>query len=289
MPRIIALSGSRHQNQFLNGIPSLLKAFADRGFSLRFHSRFFGYLTENGIEMQPGWEAMDRPDADIEAVISLGGDGTFLRTAQWLGGLPVPMLGINTGHLGFLTHYDLDDAAAIAEALYQHKFTAEQRSLLAVSGQGIPAHIWPYALNEVAILKEDTSSMITVHTELDGYFLADYLADGLIISTPTGSTGYNLSVGGPIMQPTIDCRVISPIAPHSLTMRPLVIGADSEVAATTTSRAHTYRISLDGRSFVMTCGSQVKVSRAPFGVFTLRLESDNFPSVLRRKLHWAVR
>lgn len=289
MSRIIALSGSRHQDEFLQGIPLLLKALARRGFQLQFQTRFLAYLKEKGVECDEHWTAVDSPTPETEAVISLGGDGTFLRTAQWIGGLPLPILGINTGHLGYLTHYDLDDAESIAESLYQHKFTVEERWVLRVQGQGIPAHIWPYALNEVAILKEDTSSMITVHTELDGYFLADYLADGLIISTSTGSTGYNLSVGGPILQPTIDCGVISPIAPHSLTMRPLVIGAGSEVTATTTSRAHTYRISLDGRSFVMTCGSKIRVNRAPFNVKTLRLEPDNFPSVLRRKLHWAVR
>lgn len=288
MSRIIAVSGSRHQDSWLSGISHLFSLLECAGFQIIVQKRFYDYLCSKHLGLPAGCREVDSPEG-AEACISLGGDGTFLRTAQWVGSESVAILGINTGHLGFLAHYSLDDADEIVDSLRERRFIAERRLLLRVECDNMPPQIWPYALNEVAILKEDTSSMITVNTTIDGYFLADYLADGLLISTPTGSTGYNLSVGGPILQPDIDCRLISPIAPHSLTMRPLVVGADSTIEATTTSRAHTYRVSLDGRSFVMKCGSTIRISRAPFAIATLRLPEDNFASTLRQKLHWAVR
>lgn len=289
MYRIVAVCGSRHQDQYLDPLRDFFATLADAGFHACVNRRFFNYLSDKGMRLPDGFLPADDPDPRSVAAISIGGDGTFLRTAQWVGKNEIPILGVNTGHLGFLAHYSPDDASRIADALKTDSFIVERRMLLKVESPLVPAHYWPYALNEVAILKEDTSSMINVHTEIGNHFLADYLADGLIIATPTGSTGYNLSVGGPIMQPTLDCRVISPIAPHSLTMRPLVVDADTVITATTTSRAHTYRVSLDGRSFVMTCGSAIQISRAPFSIPVLRLSSDLFADTLRQKLHWAVR
>lgn len=286
---LIAICGSRHQDRCLPDIIRFFSLLAEKGFSAQIHPRFYSYLTDRGVELPDKFLPVAVPSRDAVATLSLGGDGTFLRAAQWTGDSEIPILGINTGHLGFLAHCSLDDAPRVASILASGSFSSSPRMLLKVEGDQVPAHIWPFALNEVAILKEDTSSMINVNTRIDGYFLADYLADGLIIATPTGSTGYNLSVGGPIVQPELDCRVISPIAPHSLTMRPLVVGADAPIKATVTSRALTYRVSLDGRSFVMKCGSAITVSRAPFTVRAVSLPGDNFPSTLRQKLHWAVR
>lgn len=285
----VAVCGSRHQDSYLEPLRSFFARLADAGFTACVNRRFFNYLSDKGMRLPAGFLPADTPDPSAIAAVSIGGDGTFLRTAQWVGRASIPILGVNTGHLGFLAHYSPDDADSIADALRQRSFVVEKRMMLEVESPLIPAHFWPYALNEVAILKEDTSSMINVHTEIGDRFLADYLADGLIIATPTGSTGYNLSVGGPIMQPTLDCRVISPIAPHSLTMRPLVVDADTVIKATTTSRAHTYRVSLDGRSFVMTCGTDISIRRAPFSISVLRFPADLFADTLRQKLHWAVR
>ena len=195
-------------------------------------------------------------------------------------------MGINTGHLGFLASCSLDEPDYIADGLIEGYFKPERRELLQISGNDIPDGTWPYALNEVAILKDDTSSMINVSAELDGYHITDYLADGLLISTPTGSTGYNLSVGGAILQPTLDAWIVSPIAPHSLTMRPLVVAGDSEIRLTTNSRAEHYRVSLDGRSFTMKCGSGILVRRAGFHISLLRKPDEDFAKTLRNKLHW---
>ncbi len=289
MARIIALGGNRHQDAYLTGIGDLLAALAEEGFLIQIQPRFFRYLSDAGVVIPKEASAADEPSPQCVAALSIGGDGTFLRAAQWVADRGIPILGVNTGHLGFLAHCSLDEPRGLARSLASGSYSSSRRMLLRVEGEGIPGHVWPFALNEVAILKEDTSSMINVDTWIDGYFLAGYLADGLIISTPTGSTGYNLSVGGPIVQPSLDCRVISPIAPHSLTMRPLVVDAVSMIEATTTSRSLTYRVSLDGRSFVMRCGTTVRICRAPFDIGVLELPEENFASTLRHKLHWGVR
>ena len=145
-----------------------------------------------------------------------------------------------------------------------------------------------YALNEVAILKDETSSMIHIHTDLDGIFLADYSADGLIIATPTGSTGYNMSAGGPLLQPVMDAMVITPVAPHSLTQRPLVVSGGSRVTATTESRSSLYRVSVDGSSFTLPEGSTIEICRAPYCLNILTRPDGDFASTLRHKLTWAT-
>ena len=131
--------------------------------------------------------------------------------------------------------------------------------------------------------------MINIRTEIDGFFLTDYLADGLVVSTPTGSTGYNLSLGGPILQPGLECWIMSPIAPHTLTMRPLAVSSSSIITTVTTSRANSYRVSLDGRSFTMPCGTKLEISHAGFNIYIMRRPGDNFASTLRKKLHWGKR
>ncbi|MDE6489755.1 MAG: NAD(+)/NADH kinase, partial [Muribaculaceae bacterium] len=228
----------------------------------------------------------DNITADM--ALSIGGDGTFLRTAQWIGDRQIPILGINTGHLGYLAEIRLSEAPAMIADILAGNYNVEPRSLLEAIIPDCPADYWPYALNEAAILKKDTSSMITAHTAINGTDLTTYLGDGLIISTPTGSTGYNLSVGGPIIQPTAPNWVISPIAAHSLTMRPLVTSDNERLSVTTTSRAGSYLLSLDGRSLSLQSGTTVEIRRAPFSVHIVQRPGHNFASTLRAKLLWGI-
>ena len=207
-------------------------------------------------------------DFTADFAISIGGDGTFLRTARWVGAKEIPIIGINTGHLGFLAEESIKSAPQLIESLIEGKYFIESRSLLevrAVEGD-IRSSLsgWAYALNEVAILRQDTASMITVNTLLDNMPVASYQGDGLIISTPTGSTAYNLSVGGPIVQPTAPCWVLSPIAPHSLTMRPLVVSDSHIIETSVDSRAETYRLTLDGRTLILPINVKLRVRRADF-------------------------
>lgn len=294
MPRLkpvslVAIYGHTHQGEHLIQIARLLEILRQRSIRIAVESRFATYLDENGIPI-PTCERTDSAPEGAGAAISIGGDGTFLRTARWVGRLQTPVLGINTGHLGFLASYTPAEAESLVDMLRNGEADVEERLALKVDvGDACCAPDLPYALNEVAILKEDTSSMINVHVDISGHYLADYLADGLIISTPTGSTGYSLSVGGPVIFPTLDVICITPIAPHTLTARPVVIAGDSLISARTTSRSERYRVSLDGVSFLMPEGSTLTVKQADFRPKVIRRHEDSFAATLRNKLLWGIR
>ncbi|MDE6330901.1 MAG: NAD(+)/NADH kinase [Muribaculaceae bacterium] len=285
----VAISGNRRQQGYLPEIDRLLRLLREAGIAIAIERRFADYLADEGIAVD-ACEIVDSPPADAGAAISIGGDGTFLRTARWIGRLETPVLGINTGHLGFLASYTPAESAELVDMLRLGRATVERRTALRVDVGDIPdAPTLPYALNEVAILKDDSSAMINVSVNIDGAHLADYLADGLLVSTPTGSTGYSLSVGGPILFPTLDAICLSPIAPHTLTLRPCVVGGDAEITAVTTARTSHYRVSLDGVSFRMQAGSAISIRRADFTPRVIRRLDDTFAATLRHKLLWGVR
>lgn len=284
----IAVFGNAYQDPYLSQLKELFAKLADNAFVVDIERNFHDYLSQRIGDFAFS-KVVEIPSDDYALVLSIGGDGTFLHTAQWVGDRGLPILGINTGHLGFLSMYRLEETDDLIKSLINNDLTTEQRLLLQVVSSELPKDVWPYALNEIAILKQDTSSMISIRTEVNGFFLADYLGDGLVVSTPTGSTGYNLSAGGPIMQPTIDNCVLSPIAPHTLTMRPLVVSANSEIRAVTASRVDTYRLSLDGRSFSLPCETEITIRKAPFSISVMRHVNDNFAGTLRDKLHWGKR
>lgn len=282
----IAINGSRRQSANLPKLRSLLAEVArvaTDGIVIK--RKFLHYLADVIPDAIPesavGAGGSDPFHADV--AISIGGDGTFLRTVQWVGTRRIPILGINTGHLGYLADLTLDEALARPAIT---DFKIEDRSLLAVSGSTLPADFWPFALNEAAILKQDTASMISISTRINGAPLASCLADGLIISTPTGSTGYNLSIGGPIVEPTSPVMIISPVAPHSLTLRPLVVGDNSLIEATVTSRSDSFLLSLDGRSVTLPGGSSLRFERAPFVAAVVQRARHHFAATLRQKLLW---
>ncbi len=237
-------------------------------------------------------DVFEGDDFSADFAISIGGDGTFLRTARWVGAKEIPIIGINTGHLGFLAEDSIKAAGEVIDNLMDGNYFIESRSLLEV--RAVDGNIrsslsgWAYALNEVAILRQDTASMITVNTLLDELPVASYQGDGLIISTPTGSTAYNLSVGGPIVQPTAPCWVLSPIAPHSLTMRPLVVSDSHVIETSVESRAETYRLTLDGRTLILPIDVKLHVRRAPFVVKVWHSKGHNFIDTLSAKLLWGI-
>lgn len=284
----VALCGNRHQEHYAPAISLFIRRLIEAGIEVAVDQRFgqwlsgFVSLPTPIMQCQPPFEGAD-------VVVSMGGDGTFLRTARKVARAGIPILGVNTGHLGFLANYTLDETNHLIEMLLSGKFDIEERDLLRIECESLPEDIYPYALNEVALLKEDTSSMISVRLTLDDFFLADYLADGVVISTPTGSTAYSLSNGGPLLQPTLSCMVISPIAPHTLTLRPLVVSDRSRIRAVTTSRAASFRISVDGSSFTLPCGEGIVIEKADYKVRVLRSRTDNFASTLRNKLLWGQR
>lgn len=288
MDKTIAVYGNRHQKDYLGKIDRFFEMLSANGFRLTVYRRFAEYLAGEGVRLGDAVLSEEFP-AESPMAVSIGGDGTFLRAAQWAGTHQTPILGINTGHLGFLASYSFDDLDSIVDSICSGNLIKEERMLLKVECGELSSDTWPYALNEVAVIKSETSSMINVHAEIDGYFLADYLSDGLIIATPTGSTAYNLSVGGPIIQPTLRCMVLSPVAPHSLTMRPLVVDGGSNLRLVASSRSSEFRLSIDGKSCVIPCGVEVKVSKAGFSTCVLRIPDGDFASILRDKLLWSRR
>lgn len=286
--KILALYGKSRQDENLTGILSFMAEARMRGFGLLCHEKFARYLS--GIVgdtevIPPVFSGI--PEADV--AISFGGDGTFLRTARRLGSSQIPIAGVNTGNLGYLAHFSLSDSAQLLDGIASGTLRMQQRRLIEVSGDGIPDDFLRCALNEIAVLKDDSASMINVNVHLDGFFLADYRADGLIVSTATGSTAYNLSVGGPILQPELGCMVLSPVAPHSLTLRPIVLAGDSVMSLKMSSRTGSYRLSVDGYSVTMKEGSSLLLKAAPYKVNLLSPYADTFASSLRDKLLWGRR
>lgn len=289
----VAIFGKRRQSpEDIPGILKLIECLNDNGVFVAAQEPFYEAMTRSLGQPLDVDDVFGRSDFDADIAICIGGDGTFLRTAGFVGPKQTPIVGFNTGHLGFLAEESLADAPEIVESLVKGEFFTEPRSLLeVVVDNGNPKYSipgGPYALNEVAILRHDSASMITVHTFLDEIEVASYQGDGLIISTPTGSTAYNLSVGGPIVQPTAPCWVLSPVAPHALTMRPLVVSDSRVLEANVESRAETYRVNLDGRLAVLPTGVSIKVRKAPFVVNALHRPGHTFVDTLSTKLLWGI-
>lgn len=220
--------------------------------------------------------------------ISLGGDGTFLRAAMYVGDKGIPILGINIGHLGFMSEVAPSEIANAIECLRTGRYRVEHRSVLeAVVADGDPVlGEYPYALNEIAFLKQDVSSMLKIHVSAAGDYLTTYSADGLVVATPTGSTGYSLSAGGPVLVPASRSLVISPVAPHSLSVRPIVIRDDVSLSVSVESRSGHFLVSVDGRSVSRSSGSSLTIRRAPFDICIAHVGSKTFFDTLREKLMW---
>ncbi|MCR5709535.1 MAG: NAD(+)/NADH kinase [Bacteroidales bacterium] len=227
------------------------------------------------------WE--DLP-ADTGLFLSLGGDGTFLQSLTFIRDRGIPVAGINFGHLGFLTTARADEEGWV-EALLSGRFTVEERSLLRVTCAALPDGFYTFALNEVSLQRRG-ASMLQVNVRIDGRQLPAYWADGLVIATPTGSTAYNLSVGGPVVMPASAVMVIAPIAPHNLNVRPLVVPMDSAVELSFQSRGGDALLTLDNRSCEIPSGTAVSLCRGRYGLRYVSLSDDNFIHALQTKLFW---
>ncbi|MCQ2076203.1 MAG: NAD kinase [Bacteroidaceae bacterium] len=225
-------------------------------------------------------------DFTAEIAMCLGGDGTFLDVASKVADKEIPILGINVGHLGFLANYSPDDVSHLFSDLSEGKYIINNHSVLEVSSPQLQLDGYPFALNEVAILKHDMSSMISINTSVDGEFLTTYMADGLIIGTPTGSTAYSLSVGGPIIVPSLNTISLTPVAPHSLNMRPIVISGDSKIEIVISSRSKSFLVSLDGRSHSYHDQVSLIIRKAPYVIRVVTPSEQSFFSTLRSKLMW---
>lgn len=284
MKRLV-IFGNTFQQGDVNKVIGLLDHLRNQGIEVAVEREYLRYLSAKQALNLPAFEAAEVPDADM--ALSLGGDGTFLTTVMWVSRQGMPILGINLGHLGYLTAGNLDAHSDVIDDVLAGNFRIEERTMLQVSCDKVEiSH--PWALNEVAILRHETSSMLDMETMLRGGELTTYRGDGLIVSTPTGSTAYNMSVGGPILEPTTSCLVLSPISPHSLTMRPLVVRDDSEIVVRTYSRATHYEVSIDGEVTLCPTGSTLTITRAPHCARVVQRLDKNFADTIRQKLLWGT-
>jgi len=226
----------------------------------------------------------------IDVLFTIGGDGTLLRAIPLVKDSNVPVLGINTGQLGFLTSVNKESLIKGLDMFFNKKYMLIKRTLieLKTSPEIFEITSFPYALNEVAINRKNSTSMLSIKTTINQKLLTTYWSDGLIISTPTGSTGYSLSSGGPIISPDANAFVLNPIAPHNISMRPLIVPDESEIKIHVTGRSIKHLISLDNRRVPIKNGSSILISKAPFCINTIQLEGDDFFMTLRDKLFWGL-
>lgn len=225
---------------------------------------------------------------DVDYVISMGGDGTFLKAASKVGAKGTPIIGINMGRLGFLADVLPSEIETALDSLYAGECQIEEHAVIQVEARGGVLAGNPFALNDIAVLKRDDASMISIRTHVDGEFLVTYQADGLIVTTPTGSTAYNLSNGGPIIIPQSGSLCLTPVAPHSLNIRPIVINDTAEIQLDIESRSHNYLVAIDGRSERMTEETRLVIRRAAHSIKIVKQRNQRYFSTLREKLMWGA-
>ena len=258
------------------------------------HSKF--YIEKNTLDVIENtenlnlvpFETSNDLDSSIDIMVSIGGDGTFLRCIEFIRELDIPVMGINTGNLGFLATSKKENINDSISKIFDKDFNVENRTLIKVNSDeiGINDSVFPYALNEVSVVRKDTTSMINIKTSLDGNHLNTYWADGLIVSTPTGSTGYSLSCGGPVISPTSGSFVLTPISPHNLNVRPLVISDTTKIELSVSGREKNHLLSIDSKIFTIENDTIIKIEKAEFNFKIAHFSNNSFYESLKEKLLW---
>ena len=283
-----ALFGKEFQAERQASIHTVLDSLTRHGAEVYIERTFFQYLTEVLAINVPVQGVFDNYNFDVDVVISIGGDGTFLHAASMVGAKGTPILGVNTGRLGFLADVLPSEFDAAMTELMTGQYAIEEHAVIQVEADGEPIEGSPYALNDIAVLKRDNAAMISVRTSVNGDFLVTYQADGLIISTPTGSTAYGLSNGGPIIVPTARNLCLTPVAPHSLNIRPIVINDDSEIRLEVESRSHNFLVAIDGRSEKLLESTRLTIRKAPYYIKIVKRRGQRYFSTLREKMMWGA-
>ena len=284
----IAIHGRKINLNSFKEVQALLHQLTSRKIQLSVSSDF---LSLNEVLLSNFLFEVYTPERGrkkFDAFISIGGDGTFLETLTHVGSLEIPILGINTGRLGFLASIAQDQIRDAIDKLLKGNYEVEKRSLVFLTSNQKLFNGVNFGLNEFSILRKDSSVMILIKSYLNGDFLNSYWADGLMVSTPTGSTGYSLSCGGPILLPENENFIISPVSPHNLNIRPLIVPDTSEFSFEVESRTNNFLISLDSRSQTVNDNIQMKVKKAPFKAYLIKVEGMSFIETLRNKLSWGL-
>lgn len=283
-----AIFGNSFQPRKSQSLMRVLDFLRSKGASIIFDRTFYDFLTAEQNQELGEVGTFEGDDFNADYVISMGGDGTFLKAAVRVGIKSIPLIGINMGRLGFLADVLPGEVETALQAVLEGNYNIEEHTAIQISTNGGNFDGCHYALNDIAVLKRDIASMIGIHTSIDGSFLVNYQADGLIVSTPTGSTAYSLSNGGPIIVPQTRTLCLTPVAPHSLNIRPIVISDSSTVTLEVESRSHNYLVAVDGRSYTMHEGSTVTISKAPFVTRIVKPNGRRYFSSLRDKMMWGA-
>ena len=283
-----ALFGNVYQSKKSAAIQQVLSTLADFGAEVFIDQEYYDFLCSNQHVVPNAVKVFSGDDFDADFVISMGGDGTFLKAASRVREKQIPILGVNMGRLGFLADICPEDIERCVDALHKDDFSIESRALIEVSTDGEPLEGFNCALNDVAILKRDTASMISVRASINGQYLNTYQADGLVISTPTGSTAYSLSNGGPIIVPGTKVFSMTAVAPHSLNVRPIVLADSSIIELEVESRSHNFLVAIDGRSEKCKEGVKLTLRRAPYDIQVVKRPDHRYFNALREKMMWGA-
>jgi len=286
----VAIFGQYYQNDTRPIIRDIFVFFNANNVEMVIEERFLEILYEQEIvkKTYKTFSTYKCLDSSFDILVSIGGDGTILRAATYVRDSGIPIIGINAGRLGFLAKVQKENIETFLQIVIEKNYTISQRTLLSLecSPENDEINELNFAMNEVTVSRKDTTSMITIETFLNGEYLNSYWADGLIISTPTGSTGYSLSCGGPVLTPDVKGLVITPIAPHNLNARPLVIPDNTEIKLKVSGREEQYLVSLDSRIATLNNNSELIIRKTPFQINMVEIPEETFLKTLRNKLLW---
>ena len=287
----IAVYGPVFNERSKSTIQTLVSYLKNRAADVVFENNFHASIvSDSNIDLNAyGLNTFEVLDASFDLLISIGGDGTILRAITFVKDLEIPIVGINTGRLGFLATIPMNTIQKAMDEIFDGNYRISKRSLLTIEVDTKNTSLdLDFALNEIAVSRKNTTSMISVETWLDNEYLTSYWADGLIISTPTGSTGYSLSCGGPVITPESDSLVLTPIAPHNLNARPLVISSDKVIKLKVSGREDQHLVSLDSRINTLENNTTITIQKATFYIHMIELNEDGFLETLRKKLLWGA-
>lgn len=286
----LAVFGRFNNKYTLTSVDTLLNYVAQKDVEVLIEAEFSELIKSVSTkrEFYNTFETFETLDESFDLLVSIGGDGTILRAITFVMELDIPIVGINTGRLGFLATIQVEDIENAVQNIIDGKYKISERSLLSVETSPENPDILElnFALNEIAVSRKNTTSMITVETLLDGQYLTSYWSDGLIVSTPTGSTGYSLSCGGPVITPGANSFVLTPIAPHNLSARPLIIPDSTEIQLKVSGREEQHLVSLDSRIATLDNGTIIKIKKADFKIKMIDLLDESFLKTLRKKMLW---
>jgi len=285
----IGVHGKEFTRQSAPFIHRIFEILTQYHSELYVSARFAGFLKSAAFKTFK-WNVYQPADslASLDMLISIGGDGTLLESVAHIGKTEIPVLGINTGRLGFLATISCDEMEHALEQVLKRSYSLDKRSLLRLETEkGIFGQM-NFALNDFTVVKKDTSAMITIHTFIDGEFLNSYWADGIIVSTPTGSTGYSLSCGGPLIFPRSGNFVLTPVSPHNLTVRPIIVSDTSEISFQVDGRSKKFLVTLDSRFATVDNTVKLTIRKADFIVNLIQLEGHHYFKTLRQKLNWGL-